>query len=321
MKRVLIIDSNNLFLRSYIVNPSISLNGQPCGGLKGFFQSLQKICRQAKPDMIVACWDGAGGSKKRKSKKKDYKAGRSPIRLNRAIRNLSEDQEHENKIWQHLRTIEYMNYMPVIQFVYENVEADDVISYVAQHKRFEHWQKLIISNDKDFYQLLDEKTVQFRPVQNEILNRNAILDKFGLHPVNITLARAMAGDKSDNLLGIGSCGLATAAKRFPFLGDKEPHTLTDLVKHSKKMLQEKTLKVYENVVENFDVLKLNYEMMQLYAPLLSYNTKSAINNTLEGVKLLFNRTEIRKKIVEDGLGEISLDEIFRLFNRIVLDNS
>lgn len=321
MKRVLIVDSNNLFLRSYIVNPSISLSGQPCGGLKGFLQALQKICRQTKPDMIVACWDGAGGSKKRKSKKKDYKAGRKPLRLNRAIRNLSEDQEHENKIWQHVRTMEYMNYMPVIQFVYESVEADDVIAYVTQHKCFEDWQKLIVSNDKDFYQLLDDKTVQYRPQQEEVLNRNAIVEKFEIHPVNITLARAMAGDKSDNLPGIGSCGLATAAKRFPFLKEETTHTLTDLLDYSKKMLQEKKLKVYENVVENFKSLKLNYEMMQLYAPLLSYQTKTAINNTLDEPELTFNRTEVKKKIIEDGLGDINLDEIFQIFNKIALDNS
>ena len=43
MKRVLIIDALNAYLRAYIVNPSLSLNGQPIGGIKGFFMILQKI--------------------------------------------------------------------------------------------------------------------------------------------------------------------------------------------------------------------------------------------------------------------------------------
>ena len=77
----------------------------PIGGLRGCIQSLQKVVRESKPDMIVICWDGQGGSKKRKLLKKDYKAGRKPIRLNRSIRNLSEEQEVDNKIWQQTRLI------------------------------------------------------------------------------------------------------------------------------------------------------------------------------------------------------------------------
>ena len=91
--RMLIIDQLNLFFRNYIVNPSLSLQGQPIGGLRGCIQSLQKLVRETSPDVIIICWDGAGGSKKRKLLQKDYKAGRKPIRLNRAVKNLSEQQE------------------------------------------------------------------------------------------------------------------------------------------------------------------------------------------------------------------------------------
>ena len=71
-KRVLIVDQLNLFFRNYIVNPSVSIDGAPIGGLRGCMQSLQKLVRESKPDMIVICWDGEGGSAKRKSMKKDY---------------------------------------------------------------------------------------------------------------------------------------------------------------------------------------------------------------------------------------------------------
>ena len=59
--------------RNYIVNPSLSTNGQPIGGLKGFLQSLQKLIRETKPDQVLICWDGEGGSQRRKSKNKGYK--------------------------------------------------------------------------------------------------------------------------------------------------------------------------------------------------------------------------------------------------------
>ena len=51
-KRVLIVDQLNLFFRNYIVNPSLSTDGAPIGGLRGCIQSLQKVVRESKPDMI-----------------------------------------------------------------------------------------------------------------------------------------------------------------------------------------------------------------------------------------------------------------------------
>ena len=102
--RVLIIDQLNLFLRNYVINPSESQWG-PIGGVKGTLQSLQKLCNDIKPDYIVICWDGAGGSLKRKQMKKDYKEGRAPLRLNRAFRDLTEDEEKKKNILERLLKI------------------------------------------------------------------------------------------------------------------------------------------------------------------------------------------------------------------------
>ena len=97
LKRVLIIDALNIYLRAYISNPSIALNGEPIGGAFGFLKSLQKYCREMKPDHIVVCWDGPDGSRKRKTMHKGYKDGRKPIRLNRNVRIMSEEEEQNNK--------------------------------------------------------------------------------------------------------------------------------------------------------------------------------------------------------------------------------
>ena len=103
VKRVIIIDALNMMLRSYIVNPSLSRNGQPIGGLKGFLQSLQKLCRESKPDAVVIAWDGQGGSNRRRQMNKNYKEGRKPIRLNRDIRNLSEADSPQSRYSQFVR--------------------------------------------------------------------------------------------------------------------------------------------------------------------------------------------------------------------------
>ena len=66
MKRLIVIDALNAYFRAYIVNPSMSMNGSPIGGYKGFLGILQKLCKDMKPDEIIIAWDGAGGSQKRK---------------------------------------------------------------------------------------------------------------------------------------------------------------------------------------------------------------------------------------------------------------
>ena len=220
MKRLLVIDALNMYFRAYIVDPSLSTNGQPIGGVKGFLKILQKMLRELNPDAVVICWDGPGGSHRRKKIVKGYKEGRKPIRLNRDIRNMTENEEIENKVWQQTRLHELLNNMPIIQMMLPEVEADDLISWTVQQPKYAEWQKVIISSDKDFFQLCDDKTVVFRPIQKEVLNKNAIVEKFGIHPTNFALARAIAGDKSDNLPGVQGVGLPTVAKRLPFRNRK-----------------------------------------------------------------------------------------------------
>jgi len=318
---VLIVDQLNLFFRNYIVNPSLSTDGSPIGGLRGCMQSLQKVIRESKPDMVVICWDGEGGSKKRKLLKKDYKAGRKPIRLNRAIRNMTEDEEVDNKFWQQARLVDYYNQIPVIQFMFESTEADDIIAYVSKHKLLEDYEKIILSSDKDFFQLLDDKTVLYRPVQKEILNKKSIVDKFNIHPTNFAMARAIAGDKSDNIEGIPGVGLKTISRRFPFLKEEKTKTFSDILSHCKKELNDgEEIKAYRSILEAEDILRRNYQMMQLYAPLLSIDAKNLVNATLQDPDQSFNKTELIKMMMKDGFGEINFIDLFRHLNKISLDN-
>ena len=319
-KRVLIVDQLNLFFRNYIVNPSLSTDGSPIGGLRGCIQSLQKVVRESKPDMIVICWDGEGGSRKRKLLKKDYKAGRKPIRLNRSVRNMTEQQEVDNKLWQQSRLVEYYNQIPVVQFMFKSTEADDIIAYVARHPSLKDHEKIILSSDKDFFQLLDERTVLYRPIQKEVLNQNSIVEKFDIHPNNFAIARAMAGDKSDNIEGLGGMGLKTISKRFPFLKEEKEVMLSDLVEYSKSQLEERPLKAYQNVLEKKDILARNYKMMQLYAPILTIDAKKLVNDTLEDPDNSFNKTELLKMMIKDGFGEINFSELFQHLNKISVDN-
>ena len=280
-KRVLIVDALNAYLRAYIVDPSVSTNGQPIGGLKGFIKILQKLVRQTKPNAVVICWDGPNGSKKRKTMDKNYKEGRKPIRLNRSVHNLTDDEELQNKIWQQGRVVEYINNMPIIQTMLPEIEADDVISYICSLEHFNDWQKIIVSNDKDFMQLCDEKTVLWRPVKDEILNSKRIVEQTGVHPTNMALARAVIGDSSDNLPGVKGAGFKTIAKRIGFLSQNQTYTIDDVVQHCEEKAENSKLKFFSNVVEAKDLIEHNYKMMQLYAPHMYVQAKILVTDSVE----------------------------------------
>jgi 5'-3' exonuclease len=316
LKRVLIIDALNAYLRAYIVDPSLSTNGQPIGGLKGFIKILQKLVRETKPDNIIIAWDGPDGSRKRKTMDKNYKAGRKPIRLNRAIRNLTEDEELANKMWQQKRIIEYMNEMPIIQVLIEQIEADDIISYVTQMKHYDGWQKIIVSNDKDFMQLCDDETILWRPTVNEMLNANRIVETIGVHPRNMALARAMAGDASDNLPGIKGAGLKTIQKRLPFLGEDKDYNIPDVLDYCIQHTKGSRVQFYNNVIENKKLVEHNYKMMQLYAPQMSVQAKQFTQEAVENFECDFNRTELIRMMREDGFGELNWEDLKSQLNKI-----
>ena len=87
---------------------------------------------------------------------------------------MTEQEEFENKLWQQTRIIEYYNEMPIAQFKFKSIEADDIIAHLCQMPELSDHQKIVVSSDKDFFQLLDDKTVLYRPIQKEILNKNSI---------------------------------------------------------------------------------------------------------------------------------------------------
>jgi 5'-3' exonuclease len=316
MKRVLIVDALNAYLRAYIVDPSLSTNGQPIGGLKGFVKILQKLVRQTRPDEVVVVWDGPNGSQKRKAMDKNYKEGRKPIRLNRAFHNLTDDQEMHNKMWQQSRIIEYLNKMPVIQFMLPEIEADDVIAHLTHIPHYSGWQKIIVSNDRDFMQVCDEETVLWRPTKDEILNTNRIVETTGVHPTNMALARAIIGDSSDNLAGVKGVGFGSVSKRFNFLAESTTYTIDDVIDFCEEQQEKSKLKIFKNIIEAKSTIEHNYKMMQLYAPQLSIQSKIHIEESIENFDCDFNKTEIIGMMREDGFGELNWEDLRVNLNRI-----
>ena len=314
-KRVLIVDALNAYLRAYIVDPSLSANGDPIGGLKGFIKILQKLVRTINPDNVIVVWDGPNGSQKRKTMDKNYKAGRKPIRLNRSFHNLTDDEELQNKIWQQSRVIEYLNEMPVIQFMLPEIEADDVIAHITQLSTYNGWQKISVSNDRDFMQVCDEETVLWRPTKDEFLNTKRIIQQTGVHPTNMALARAIIGDTSDNLPGVKGAGFATVAKRLgAMLSTEQTTTIDEIINYCENA--DSKLKFFNNVVENKGLIEHNYKMMQLYSPQMSVQSKTYVKESIENFECEFNKTEIIGMMRHDGFGELNWGDLQANLNKI-----
>jgi len=314
MERIMIVDMLNMYYRAYIVDPSLSSNGQPIGGIKGSLKILQKLCREIRPTQVYICWDGREGSSKRRKINKGYKEGRKPIRLNRSVKNMTEKQEAQNKIWQMIRLAEYFNQLPLCQINIDYSEADDIIGALV--KRFKDKEKVIVSSDKDYFQLLDESTLLLRPTQKQILNKNNILEEYNIHPSNFALARAIVGDKSDNLPGVKGVGLKTVAKRMPFLKDKEDCLLKDIFESA--IVEDR---FWEKITEHKSLIEENYKVMNLGTVFLSPQNTRVIKESVENYPLEFARTEFIKMMMQDGFAELNWDDLYSSMNRIRIANA
>ena len=318
MKRVIVIDALNMFIRNYIVNPMISTNGNPIGGAVGFLNSVKKLMREAKPDQVIICWDGAGGSQKRRQTVKEYKQGRKPLRKNYKVEGMSEQSEKENMVWQQRILMEMLNEMPIIQLMLDRVEADDIISMGAASPKYKGWQKVIVSSDKDFLQLLDGETVLYRPIQKKAWTKNPVIEEYGISPENFVIARAIAGDKSDNLAGIKGAGLATISKRLDFLKEDEMHTLDEVYDHCVK--SNSKLKFFERIVEGWETVETNYKVMNLTPPSISVQGRRKVNYALDNFEFELNATELKRASVEHGFGSYDWAELMAMLRGIVEKN-
>ena len=318
-KKLLIIDGLNSFYRSYIVDPSISSKGLPIGGLKGFLKQMQKHCREIQPDEVVVVWDGEGGSSRRKKVFSGYKEGRKPIKpknLEKTFDYWSDDEMNRNKSWQLGRLFEYLNFMPFKQLYFDNVEADDIIAIACHSPLYADYKKIIISNDKDFYQLLNKDVIIYRPATKKFETMSTIINEYKIHPNNFAIARAMVGDKSDNLAGVERVGIKTAVKIFPELSGSSPVNVDDLI-DKVKAKEEKLLVAEKNILESEDIVLRNYRLMQLYSPVVAPDLADKIRNIIADSEISYGLTEIKKMMLIDGFGEYNWDYLEMYCRRLV----
>ena len=260
--RVLIVDGLNTFIRSFAVNPSINDDGLHIGGMMGFLRSIRYTCDILKPSRCIIVFDGKGGSPKRRKLYPEYKANRKvKKRLNRNVDWGTAPQDEEESMKQQMgRLIEYLEQLPLTLISIDNVEADDVMAYISQQVLTES-DIFLMSTDKDFLQLVDDRVKVWSPTKKKLYTKNEIFEEYGVHSHNILTYRILDGDKSDNIGGIKGAGLKSLKKFCPKISCLEKFDVRDLLEFVEK--SDGKIKLLENIKNSSNIVKRNYLLMQL----------------------------------------------------------
>lgn len=307
-KVVLIIDGLNLFTRHYIAHPAIGENGDPVGGIVGFLYGVVSLAERCKPTDIIVVWEG-GGSTKRRSIFSDYKKKRRPQKLNRYY---DDDIPNtvENRNYQVSTIVSILNHVPVIQMYVPDCEADDVIGYLCRYS-FKDCKKVILSSDKDFYQLLDDKTIIYSPTWKRFVNSIEIKKKFNISPVNFSLAKSICGDISDNIDGVKGVGFKTIAKRFPAMNHDTDVLISDIVSESKKMIDEGSkVKAFSEIIKSESKIRRNWKLIYLDTQNLSSTQINKINSSIDNFCPKRSKIEVMRKLLKEGIKTFNIDRMF-----------
>ena len=174
----------------------------------------------------------------------------------------SVEAEIESMRLQMGRLAEYLQFLPITLMSIDNIEADDVIAYLTTEVfRPKGSEVIIMSDDKDFLQLVDEKTSVWRPVEKKYYTPADVLAKFGVPAINYIHYKVLMGDNSDNIKGINGIGIKTLQKHLPILLDNKFVELDELLEYCRARINEH--KTYKSIIESEAQYKLNWELMHL----------------------------------------------------------
>lgn len=316
---IYVIDGLNVFLRSFMVNEAISNKSEPIGGVIGFLKFIHNINQNFSPSRIYVVWEAGGGSPRRKSLYPDYKANRAKVKDFKNLKtgggNIKDvlRLDDNNKVQQLALLYRILNTTPVCQVFVKDTEGDDVTSFLIK-ERFStdpltsNTPKVIVSTDKDFYQLLDDPLVKiYDPAKKNFVDAKMVSEKFGISARNFCLAKAIVGDTSDNVEGIPGVGFKTAQKRFSGLleASDRDSTIDDIMVECQTRLADKKtskVKLYKDVLQGESVIRRNWKLMYLNVSSLSASQVEKINYTVDNHTPKMDKLGLIKTLIANGIG-------------------
>lgn len=213
---LLLVDGSSYLYRAFHAMPDLrNPSGEPTGAIYGMINMLRRA-RQEIPTTHVACIFDAKGPTFRDEWYPQYKANRSPM------------PEDLVKQIEPIHAVVKALGWPVIMV--PGVEADDVIGTLARQASELGWQTVISTGDKDLAQLVNANVTLINTMSNEKLDRQGVINKFGIPPELIVDFLTITGDTVDNVPGVPKAGPKTAVKWLTEFG-----SLDQLVAHANQI--------------------------------------------------------------------------------------
>lgn len=321
MKKVILVDGNNLLFRSYYAtayNGNLMKNssGFPTNAVYGLVNMINKIISEEKPEYIAVAFDI--GKTFRHEKYEDYKKGRSET---------PDELKMQFPVAKKILTAMGIKYLEC-----EGYEADDIIGTLAKKAYIDKdFKAVIISSDKDLLQLINEETeVKLLKTKDHIrMTKEEFIKTYGIEPIKMIDLKALMGDPSDNIKGVKGIGEKTALKLLQQYNSLEgiydnidklsPSIKTKLTEDKPSAFESKELAtIYLDVPLNIEFEDIKYqkentnELIEIYNDLEFYSfLRKVKQEPLEEEKLEFK--------VITNIEEIKIDEPVAIY--LELDNN
>jgi 5'-3' exonuclease len=302
--RILLVDGMNMFLRAFSVVNRVNISGNPVGGMTGFLRSLGAMIKLHNPTKVILAFDGERGSQARKYLYRPYKANRDNKKVINTKLYSSVEEEKGSKNDQITRLIDYLRCLPITMMIYDDLEADDIIAYLAKYipETYPDSFTYIVSSDQDYMQLVNERVLVYSPTKKLMYDTHSVLSEYGIHPLNLNVYKALVGDNSDNLPGVSGVGDKTVAKLFE--GLKEPETKG--LEYIYETCEEKPVKsvLYDRILFVKKTVEIMYQIMDLHNPNIHPDNIEDIERLYHKKVPALDKATFMQLYVEDRLGDI-----------------
>ena len=289
---VYLIDGTSLVYRSFFAIKLSTSRGFPTGAIFGFIQTLKKIISRYQPEYLGICFD-VSRKTFRQEKFKEYKIQRPP---------LPERLKIQIPVIKKL-----INYLGINLIEKEGFEADDIIATLVNEILQDNLKVIVVSSDKDIYQLLKGTQVMvYHPQKEKILTEKDFIAEFGFSPQKNIDYLALVGDSVDNVPGAKGIGKVTATQLIKDFGSIENifNNLEKLAPNLRKILIENKESIFlskELVNLSFCDLDLNWQDLKIKEPDLTQIYK--LFKELEFKSLLkefiLSCEEVKVKLIEN----------------------
>ncbi|MGW2294498.1 DNA polymerase I [Streptomyces violaceorubidus] len=285
--RLMLMDGHSLAYRAFFALPAenfTTATGQPTNAIYGFASMLANTLRDEAPTHFAVAFD-VSRKTWRSEEFTEYKANRSktPDEFKGQVELIGE----------------LLDSMHVPRFAVEGFEADDVIATLATQAEAQGFDVLIVTGDRDSFQLVSEHTTVLYPTKGvSELTRftpEKVFEKYGLTPAQYPDFAALRGDPSDNLPGIPGVGEKTAAKWINQFG-----SFAELVER----VDEVKGKAGQNLRDHLESVKLNRRLTELERRVELPRTVTDLERTAydrKGVAMILDTLEIRNPSLRERL--------------------